>query len=387
MSRPEPVRVSLGERSYDVLVGRDLFGSLCQFVHDIRIPQRVHIFEDGGLPLSVREAASASFERVQVSRSVYQLDESTKSLATLHRMLVDLAEAQLERTDVVIALGGGILGDVAGLAGGLHRRGVSVVQCPTTLLSMVDASVGGKTGVNMDATINGAPVMLKNAAGLFHQPVLVVADVNVMDTLPQRERRCGLAECIKHSLIAGRKATEALRLDAAKASMRAVLEGDWSSVAGYVRENVALKAQVVAADEHESAEGDRPGRRALNLGHTFAHAIEACGQTRVDVDGQPLHPAHGEAVGLGLLAAARLAEVCLNVCDELRATVQNALSSVGLPTRLVQSPEPAELIAAMRQDKKARSGQLRLVLPIADGVIMMDDPGDEALQRAWTAIT
>lgn len=386
MNDCRPVRVALNERNYDVLVGQGLVGQLGRLVASACKPHRAHLFEDEGLPPDVRDAVAASFEDVDLTRSSYRLSEASKSLNTLHCMLTELATAQLERTDAVVALGGGILGDVAGLAAGLHRRGVAVVQCPTTLLSMVDASVGGKTGVNLQAPIDGAGVLLKNAVGMFHQPSLVIADVDLLETLPQRERRCGLAECIKHGLIAGNDAGGLLHPDATEASMRAVLEGDWSSVAAYVRENVALKASIVVGDEREDAAGDRPGRRALNLGHTFAHAIEACAGARVRVDDALERPAHGEAVGLGLLAAARLAEQVLDQGEDLRSRIAAMLERVGLPTRLSEAPEPAELISAMRQDKKARSGRLRLVLPTTSGVTMVDDPGDSSLERAWRAV-
>ncbi len=381
-----PVRVALAERSYDVHVGRGLLVKLGDAVTRVLDARRVHIFEDAGLPQSARDSAASSFGSLSVSRSAYRLNESTKSLDTLQEMLVELAEARLERTDAVIALGGGILGDVAGLAAALHRRGVAVVQCPTTLLSMVDASVGGKTGVNLHASIDGESVLLKNAVGQFYQPALVVADVDVLDSLPMRERRCGLAECIKHAVIAAGDPESKLSLGEVGSAMDAVLAGEWPTVADFVRENVALKARVVAADERESAASDAPGRRALNLGHTFAHAIESNTDTRVDVDNSSAHPAHGEAVGLGLLAAARLAEITLGQDDGLRREITAALARAGLPTRLSAAPHAKSLIAAMRQDKKARSGRLRLVLPTRDGVKMLDDPGDAPLAEACASI-
>lgn len=386
MTALAPVRLALGDHGYDVQVGQGLLGVLGDAVHGVLKPRRVHVFEDAGLPQGTRDAAVASFGSAAVSRSVYRLDEASKSLETLQRMLVELAEAQLERTDAVVALGGGILGDVAGLAAALHRRGVAVVQCPTTLLSMVDASVGGKTGINLHASIEGGKVLLKNAVGQFYQPRLVVADVDVLASLPMRERRCGLAECIKHAVIAGGDPESELSLADADSAMNAVLAGDWPAVAGFVRENVALKARVVVADERETADTKTPGRRALNLGHTFAHAIEASTDSKVEVDGASVTPAHGEAVGLGLLAAARLAELTLNQ-GGLRQEISAGLTHIGLPTRLSIAPNSQSLIAAMRQDKKARSGRLRLVLPTRDGVKMLDDPGDPVLEEAWGSIT
>jgi len=325
----------------------------------------------------------ASFEIRKITRSEFRLNESSKSLATLEQMLVDLAEAGLERTDLVVALGGGILGDVAGLAAGLHRRGVRVVQCPTTLLSMVDASVGGKTAVNLQAGIEGLSVLLKNAVGVFHQPSLVVADVDALASLDSREVRCGLAECIKHAAIAGSAGDGLLSLRNLTESMPRLLARETDLLTSLVTQSVELKAGIVASDERETATGTTPGRRALNLGHTFAHAIEGCETTRVEVDGSRLHPKHGEAVGLGLIAAARLAEV-LGVCPKsVRTAIEACVRAAGLPTKLSEAPSDATLIAAMKQDKKAGAGRLHLVLPTADGVMMRDDLGESDLASAW----
>jgi 3-dehydroquinate synthetase len=385
MTESRAVRVELGDAGYDVLVGQRLLTGLGDLLAPLGA-RRVHVFEDAGLPRAVRDAAAASLGQARVSRQELRLDETSKSLATLESMLHGLASNQLERTDLVVALGGGILGDVAGLAAGLHRRGVGVVQCPTTLLAMVDASVGGKTGINLSTDIDGRAVMLKNAVGLFHQPAMVVADVGVLSSLPPRDLRSGLAECIKHAVIAQGGSGDGLSLSEIESSIASVIGGDWASAAEFVAQNIALKARVVADDERELARGERPGRRALNLGHTFAHAIEALEATRVEVDGRSVHPTHGEAVGLGLLAACRLAERCGVASGDLGSGVAGALGQAGLPQRLVGGAEPDVLISAMRQDKKSQSGSLRLVLPTPEGVIMMDDPGDAALCDAWRAI-
>ena len=379
------VRVELASGGYDVLVGRGPLGDLGSLLCRIGSFTRVHILEDAGVPVWLRDAAAASLAGV-ATRSCYSLDESTKSLATLERMLIELAEAQIERTDLVVALGGGILGDVAGLAAGLHRRGVRVAQCPTTLLAMVDASVGGKTGVNLPASINGAGVLLKNAVGVFHQPAIVIADVDALASLPERDLRSGLAECIKHAVISGRDGKGLLNLERLTAALPTVLRRDSELLADLVRSSVGLKASVVAGDERETAAGSTAGRRALNLGHTFAHAIEACDWTRVEVDGALSHPTHGEAVGLGLVAAAQLAGVVSNGDVRVLERVKRAIAEAGLPTRLAGGADFGSLVAAMRHDKKASSGRLRLVIPTDDGVAMLDDPGDGPLIEAWTAV-
>lgn len=385
MTEAACVRVELASGGYDVIVGRGLLADAGKLVSRVDSFRRVHVLEDAGVPEVVRRAMAASLPGA-VSRSSHPVSEDAKSLATLEGMLVALAEAQLERTDLVVALGGGILGDVAGLAAGLHRRGVRVAQCPTTLLAMVDASVGGKTGLNLRATIDGTSVLLKNAVGVFHQPAIVIADVDVLASLPERDLRGGLAECIKHAVIAGEGGEGLLDVRRLTAVLPKVLSRDPHVLTELVHTSVALKASVVAGDERETAFGTTPGRRALNLGHTFAHAIEACDWTRVEVDGGLSHPTHGEAVGLGLIAAARLAELATGLGGTLRGSVERAVAAAGLPTRLACSADVAALLAAMRQDKKASSGRLRLVVPGADGVSMLDDPGDAQLAAAWSAI-
>ena len=389
MTRADPtsVRVALAQGGYDALVGRGLLGRLGGLVRGAGVKaERVHVFEDAGVPVALRDAAATSFESVRVTRSEFRLEESSKSVATLERMFVDLAKAGLERTDLVVALGGGILGDVAGLAAALHRRGVRVVQCPTTLLAMVDASVGGKTAVNLPASIDGSTVLLKNAVGVFHQPSLVVADVDALASVDPRELRCGMAECIKHAVIAGESGEGLLSLSNLTEAMPRLRAGETDLLATLVEQSVGLKAGIVASDERETATGTSPGRRALNLGHTFAHAIEGCEATRVEVDGRSQHPKHGEAVGLGLIAAARLAELVGVGSATLLRAVEAAVHAAGLPTKLTEAPDVATLIAAMRQDKKASGGQLRLVLPTNIGVIMEDDPGDQRLGAAWQRV-
>lgn len=389
MTEPPPasVRVGLTSGGYLALTGRGLCSRLGQLLELARLEcARVHVFEDAGVPAVLRDQAAASLDKPRVTRSELRLDENSKCIATLERMLEDLAEAKLERTDLVVALGGGILGDVAGLAAGLHRRGVRVVQCPTTLLAMVDASVGGKTAVNLRASIDDSAVLLKNAVGMFHHPSLVVADVDALASLQPRDMRCGMAECIKHALIAGDSGEDLLSLQNLIESMPRMLAGEADLLASLVTQHVGLKADIVASDEREAATGSTPGRRALNLGHTFAHAIEGSEATRVLIDGAELHPMHGEAVALGLIAAATLAEELGVGNRQLTASVRTAVEAVGLPTRLAVAGSLADLTTAMRQDKKASGGTLRLVLPTRDGVAMRDDPGDDVIARAWRAI-
>lgn len=382
MTAPARVRVELAEGGYDVHVGLGLLGGLGGLLGHLGPCRRVHLFEDARVPMAVRERAAGSID-ARVTRGEYGLDESTKTLATLERMLQELASAGLERSDLVVVVGGGILGDVAGLAAGLHRRGVGVVQCPTTLLAMVDASVGGKTGVNLPAEVGGERVLLKNAVGVFHQPRLVVADIDALASLPEREFRGGLAECIKHAVIAGKDAAGVLDLATLANRLPMGPATDGRVLASLVGENVGLKASVVAGDERELARGAAPGRRALNLGHTFAHAIEGCDGVRVRVDGQPVRPSHGEAVGLGLIASAWLGEGVGLSPPGMAERIAHVVAQAGLPVRLAEAPGVGALLSAMRQDKKSVGGVLRLVIPTREGVSMLDDPGDSALCGAW----
>ncbi|MCW5757758.1 MAG: 3-dehydroquinate synthase [Phycisphaeraceae bacterium] len=382
MIGPARVRVALANGGHDVLVGRGLLTGLGGLLTRLGQFRRIHLFEDVGVPKALRDVAASSID-ARLTRTEYGLDEATKSMASLERMLQDLASAGLERGDLAVVVGGGILGDVAGLAAGLHRRGVGVVQCPTTLLSMVDASVGGKTGVNLAVLADPTRVLLKNAVGMFHQPSLVVADVETLVSLPDRAFRCGLAECIKHAVIAGTETGGMLDLDALSSCLPMGPTTDAERLVSLVRENIGLKAAVVAGDEQELAQGAAPGRRALNLGHTFAHAIEGCEGVRVEIEGRLVHPSHGEAVGIGLIASARLGEAVGLTPPGLADKIQAVVARAGLPVHLVEVPDIGDLMSAMRQDKKSSGGVLRLVVPTREGVSMLDDPGDSALAGAW----
>ncbi|MEO1007944.1 MAG: 3-dehydroquinate synthase family protein [Planctomycetota bacterium] len=384
---PRRVEVATPQARYDVLIGHGLLDELGTLAHERLGPLRAAcVFEDLGVPAGLRDAAAESLGGAAVGRYDFALDERSKSIETWSAMLAALAERRIERAgDAVFAIGGGILGDVAGFAAAAYRRGVPIVQCPTTLLAMVDASVGGKTGVNLRHATDGGETLLKNFVGAFHQPALVVADVDALRSLGDRDLACGLAECIKHTLIAPATDGPASlgwlldHADEIRGRSPAVL-------ADLVSAHVSIKARVVAGDERERATGNEPGRRALNLGHTFAHAIEALDAVRVDGDGGRDHPRHGEAVGLGLIAATRLAEILDAAPPQRREEVEHALRSVGLPTRLAEAPSADALIDAMHQDKKAAGGVLRLVVPTAGGVRIADAPPADALERAWAAV-
>lgn len=339
-------------------------------------PFAASLIVDANLPPAHSARAAASLEQLGIATHSDSLEpsEPAKSLATLERLLVLLTRAGHGRLDPVIALGGGIVGDVAGFAAASYQRGCPVVQCPTTLLAMVDASVGGKTGVNLSL---GDGTLVKNMAGAFHQPRLVLADVTTLASLDPRVFRAGLAECVKHALLAADWNDPSL-LDWTRDHADAILAHDPGTLVELITRQVALKARVVAADERELASSAVGGRALLNLGHTFAHAIEPIATLAPAGRSPPLM--HGEAVALGLVAACRTA-VCLGLADEsLGEAVRSLLATLGLPTAVAGLPDAETIRGAMGLDKKVRRGALRLVLPTEPGrCVVVDDPPADAV--------
>lgn len=366
------IRVELGPRSYDVVIGAGLLAGLGMRVR-ARVgpgPRRALLAIDHNLPAPTVNAAASSIEAsgFVVTRCTLTATEQEKSLAAIEPVLAALLSSRHERNDPVIALGGGIVGDVAGFAAAIYRRGVPVVQCPTTLLSMVDASVGGKTGVNLHASAPrsssgiSAGELKKNMVGAFHQPVLVAADVRTLSSLPVRERRAGLAECVKHGLLAG-DFDDAGLFDWIAAAAAQVDALDEPTLVELVARNVAIKARVVAGDEREEAPDAAGGRALLNLGHTFGHAIETLPGISPRGESPPLK--HGEAVALGVTAACGVSVRRGWMTDAERSEVVRVLKSLQLPTTLTHLPESSSIIARMRDDKKVVGDRLRLVLPLS----------------------
>ena len=350
-------------------------------------PGRLFVVLDDGVPESFTGPVLGAFEHAgyEISRHTLHPTEPAKSLETAGELLGAIAAAGLERRDPVLAIGGGIVGDVAGFAASAYRRGVPVIQCPTTLLAMVDASVGGKTGVNLSVRTGGAPPsLLKNMAGAFHQPAAVLADVTALDSLADRHLKSGLAECVKHGLISGDWDDPELGpwMDSA---VPAILERDRATLIECVARHVAVKARVVAADEKEQS--DTGGRALLNLGHTFAHAIETIPTLSPDGDPghAPLH--HGEAVALGLVGASACAAAMGLVEPSHTARTIASVAGCGLPVTVGGLPDDQMLIARMRHDKKAAGGVLRLTLPTgAASAALITDPPLDAVRTGWSAI-
>jgi 3-dehydroquinate synthase len=286
--------------------------------------------------------------------------ETSKSRDQWGRLTDQLLERQFGRDSGLIALGGGVTGDLTGFVAATYMRGLPYIQIPTTLLAMLDASVGGKTGVD---TPHG-----KNLIGAFHPPVAVLADPLTLNPLPEREYRSGLAEAVKHGLIADRAYFEWMESEAVSLTRR-----DPAAVTHLIRRSIEIKAEIVSGDERES------GRRAiLNAGHTVGHALE-------QVSGYQLP--HGEAIALGLVVECELAEQLGIAPPGLRGRVAGLLGRLGLPQRLTERPEPGALLAGMAADKKNRSSQIRFALPSGLGQMHRLDgwttnASDDAIRHA-----
>ncbi len=311
--------------------------------------------------LALRGLASAGHP---TSLAVLDAEERLKSTAAVEAVWKAGLKAQLGRRDLMVVVGGGLVGDVGGFAAASYLRGVRLIQCPTTLLAMVDASTGGKTGINLplpDGSLG------KNLAGAFWPPLEVIVDPGTLATLPPRELSSGLAECVKHAILDGED--HLAFLEASVDSIRAL---DRGVLLDLLERSVAVKARVVSSDPRERGE-----RALLNLGHTFGHAIE----TLPDVD-----LTHGEAVAIGLVAACTASEAG-GQATGLRARIVQLLTRCGLPTRLPRAVAAEAIEARMGFDKKAQAGKLRFVLPRGVGDVQFDQSLDErALAEAMRAI-
>ncbi|MBI1335442.1 MAG: 3-dehydroquinate synthase [Phycisphaera sp.] len=361
------VQLKLEHHRYDIRVERGALKKLGQWVSEVAPHARCGLLCDENVkplhgPAAELSLKSAGFSPVTLT--VAQ-GEAGKSLDTYALLQSKLVQAHLERKSPVIALGGGVTGDTAGFVAATYLRGVPFVQCPTTLLAMVDASVGGKVGVNLPEG--------KNLVGAFHQPVLVVIDTDTLATLPPRELRCGLAECVKHAVI-----RDPRKLDWLEEHLDKILALDPDALVELVTWNVQIKANVVMADEKETGE-----RAHLNFGHTFAHAIEA---TQGYDSAAAYH--HGEAVALGMVAATRLA-IDTGVCGDAQLIdrLVNILKRIGLPTGKAPLKPTPELMASMQLDKKVAGGKIRLVLPThTGGVTIRSDIPLDAIAAAWDSM-
>ena len=333
------VNVPLGQRSYEIQIGPNLLRQLGTHIRRLGLGQRCAIISDSNVApkyaASVRNIlAKAGFESVLIT---FRAGETAKKLDSVQRCYDQLATHRLERKSFVIALGGGVVGDLAGFVAATYLRGVAFVQLPTTLLAHVDSSVGGKVGVNLKAG--------KNLVGAFYQPRLVICDLDTLKTLPEREYRSGLAEVIKYGIIYDAPFFAQLERDLPK-----LLRRDAKTLSAVIARCCEIKAEVVGQDETES------GLRAiLNFGHTIGHGLEAISRY-----GKYLH---GEAISIGQIAAAELSARQLGLPSKDVERIRNLFQRAGLPTEVrLNATERKKLFAAMRLDKKVSAGEIKFVL-------------------------
>lgn len=357
------IRVELGARSYDILIGRDLLGEAGPRIKELRPGAKCSVVTDENVARYHLEPLMTSLAEAGVEAQSLTLPagEGTKSFAQLGPLMDGLLSHKIERGDLVIALGGGVIGDLAGFAASILRRGVDFVQIPTSLLAQVDSSVGGKTGINS--------AYGKNLIGAFHQPVLVLCDTDVLKTLPPRQFTAGYAEVVKYGLI-----RDAGFFDWLEAERAALFEQQPAALGEAIRFSCAMKAAVVAEDEKEHGV-----RALLNLGHTFGHGFEA-------LTGYGERLLHGEAISIGMVLAFAFSEK-LDLCPAgSAARVAAHFKAAGLPTRLQDISDHHEitidaLMDKMAQDKKVERGSLVFILAnrIGDAFVCRDV--DEASLR------
>jgi 3-dehydroquinate synthase len=357
--RMNTIRVNLGPRSYDIAIGSNEGPQIAAFVKSRCARSRLaYVVADTNTAGHAEEVAErlgdAGLESVIGD---VPAGEQSKCLAEAERLYNELADLNADRQTLIVAVGGGVVGDLAGFVAATWNRGLPLLMVPTTLLAMVDSSVGGKVGINH---LKG-----KNLIGAFHQPVGVWIDTHYLDTLPEREYRSGLAEVVKYGV-----ALDADFFAWLEANIGAILQRDPAALQHLIAQSCRLKAKVVEQDERE----ETGLRMVLNYGHTFAHAFESVGGY-----GQWLH---GEAVAAGMICASRLAERLKLVSTEVTQRQARLLERFELPTAPNEWPTE-DLILAMRRDKKARAGKMRFVLPRNIGeVAVFDDVSDDLVAGA-----
>jgi 5-deoxy-5-amino-3-dehydroquinate synthase len=347
------VHVALGDRSYDIVVEESYDGLSAL----LRGRRRVAVVTERAVDDHVGSLVGRALDNAGVAHATFTMGdgEDAKTMATVEGLCRDFTRFGLLRGDVVVAMGGGVVGDTAGFAAAVHYRGIDVVQVPTTLLAMVDSAIGGKTGVNLPEG--------KNLVGAFHQPIGVFANPRVLASLSDRDYRCGLGEIAKYALMGD---------DFVSARVDALVARDPETLADVIARCAALKARCVEADELE-----RTGVRAvLNYGHTLGHALETA-------TGHSLQ--HGEAVAVGLVFAAHLATALERTPPELAIRTESLVRALGLPVQVPPGVTAAELLTIMKRDKKSDGG-ITFVLDGPSGIERVDDPDPVAVNKALAAI-
>ena len=328
----KPIRVQAGEKTYEVMVGPGLLREIGTLIGEKLAGRTCAVISDDNVAPHFAEAVLASLKSSgrQPTLITVPAGEESKTMERAGMVCEQMSEAGLDRSSFAVALGGGMVGDLAGFVAAIYHRGIPCVQVPTTLLAQVDSSIGGKTAVNTAAG--------KNLIGAWHQPVLVISDVDTLATLPPREFRQGFAEIVKHAVIRDAEMFEMLQ------------RYDRADLAALIRRNVEIKAAIVAADERETT-----GERALlNFGHTIGHAIERAGEYRDFL--------HGEAVSLGIVAACEISVRKAGLAEAERQRIVRTLEKFELPTRLPAEFPKEKIHNAIRFDKKFSQGEVRFVV-------------------------
>jgi 3-dehydroquinate synthase len=357
LPKPQIVSVRLPGLSYDIRVEPGLLAGVGQEIAAIAKGRRAFLVTDQIVRPLHAQRVLASLQEAGFDAHLIELPtgETLKTLATVSMIYDALLEHRIERSSIVISLGGGVIGDMTGFAAATVLRGVPFVQIPTTLLAMVDASVGGKTGVNHAAG--------KNLIGSFHQPIAVLIDPKTLATLPGSLISEGLAECIKHEIIREAGGFAALEKNIERARK---LEMDYLSE--LIAHNVTIKARVVEADPTERGE-----RAHLNFGHTFGHAIEKVSKLEIS---------HGDAVAMGMCAATFVAQEMKMIDAAARERIVRLIQAANLPTSMPSAIATEDVFAAMAHDKKVEMSRLRLVLPDRIGhVVIRDDVPETVIRR------
>lgn len=353
------VHVGLAERSYDIQIGSDNLSSIGSLVAGLDDVSHAILITDSNVRELYGETTKKSLANadLQVDIITVPAGEASKSTAVTEELWKQLLSLGADRKTVIVALGGGVVGDLAGFVAASYGRGIRFVQIPTTLLATVDSSVGGKVGINLPGA--------KNMVGAFWQPQAVQIDVNVLQSLPARDYHAGLAEVVKYGVIQDEDFFSRL-----ENNVGLILDRDPEFMRDVIARCCELKAHVVENDERETT-----GLRAiLNYGHTFCHAIEAC-------TGYGTYM-HGEAVSIGMLCASRLAESLGRITENDTARQRELLLQLNLPIDLPQDIEREPLVDAMKRDKKTEHGKIRFILPTRIGHVELVDGVDDALALA-----
>lgn len=355
------IKVRTARESYPIYIGRQLQNALGDEIAKLKSQgSHLAVVTDTAIRQTIPQYFSGVFEGIPTIE--IPPGETSKSLSEFGRILDFFASNGLDRGGVAIAFGGGVVGDLTGFAAASWLRGVRFIQVPTTLLSMVDSSVGGKTGINIDSG--------KNLVGAFHQPISVYEDLDLLASLSPREFAAGMAEVVKYGMLGDSELFDMLEASP-------LLDPRDERLAGVVKRNCQLKADVVNADERELAGSD--GRALLNLGHTFGHAIE-----NVSGYGDYLH---GEAVSVGFVAAANLSRRLGYIDSSQVDRISNTLEAHGLPVKLKSPLKKENLLSAMRKDKKVRAGRLRFVVLHRIGEAVTEDEVDmDLVSTVWDEV-